>query len=114
MEPEDREMNKLAWSENGPQGQVKFPGHISRSSSVINMLPPSKRVEVRKVFRGKLLTDDVSTRRFVVEESASKKRNQMEVIRRRSCLRRKKLGPSPLSKMVIAEDYDDDKEFRYA
>ncbi|KAI3842910.1 hypothetical protein MKW92_014673 [Papaver armeniacum] len=97
--------------------QVKFPNHhMSRSSSVnSSRLPPINNSvhEVRKVFRGKSLTDDVLMRRFVVEESMmhSKKRNQMEVIRRRSCLRRKKLGPSPLSKMVIAEDhYDDDDE----
>ncbi|RZC93714.1 hypothetical protein C5167_016343 [Papaver somniferum] len=96
--------------------QVKFPNHhMSRSSSVnSNRLPPSNNSvhEVRKVFRGKSLTDDVLMRRFVVEESMmhSKKRNQMEVIRRRSCLRRKKLGPSPLSKMVIAEDHHDDEE----
>ncbi|KAI3889042.1 hypothetical protein MKX03_012475 [Papaver bracteatum] len=96
--------------------QVKFPNHhMSRSSSVnSSRLPPSNNSvhEVRKVFRGKSLTDDVLMRRFVVEESMmhSKKRNQMEVIRRRSCLRRKKLGPSPLSKMVIAEDHYDDEE----
>ncbi|GLT56588.1 hypothetical protein SLA2020_296190 [Shorea laevis] len=62
--------------------------------------------EVRKVFRGKSLTDDVLMRRFVVEEEAMiqvRRRNQMEVIRKRSMMRRKKLGPSPLSRMVVAE-----------
>ncbi|CAN4099550.1 unnamed protein product [Withania somnifera] len=59
-------------------------------------------------FRGKSLTDDVLMRRFVIEEEAMmqvRRRNQMEVIRRRNSLRRRtKLGPSPLSKMVLAEE----------
>jgi len=63
-------------------------------------------VEGRRVFRGKSLTDDVLMRRFVVEEEAMmqqlKRRNQMEFMRRRNCKRRKKLGPSPLSRMVKA------------
>ena len=63
--------------------------------------------EGRKIFRGKSLTDDVLMRRFVVEEEAMmqiRRRNQMEVIRKRSMVRRKKLGPSPLSRMVMAGD----------
>ena len=63
--------------------------------------------EVRRVFRGKSLTDDVLMRRFVVEEEAMmqvKRRNQMEVIRKRNSMRRKKLGPSPLCRMVMAQD----------
>ncbi|GAV66533.1 hypothetical protein CFOL_v3_10043 [Cephalotus follicularis] len=63
-------------------------------------------VEGRRVFRGKSLTDDVLMRRFVVEEEAMmqvRRRNQMEVIRRRSLMRRNKLGPSPLSRMVLAQ-----------
>lgn len=62
--------------------------------------------EGRRVFRGKSLTDDVLMRRFVIEEEAMmqiRRRNQMEVIRRRSIMRRKRLGPSPLSRMVMAE-----------
>lgn len=62
--------------------------------------------EGRRVFRGKSLTDDVLMRRFVVEEEAMmqvRRRNQMEVIRKRSMMRRKRLGPSPLSRMVMAE-----------
>ncbi|KAJ6952655.1 hypothetical protein NC653_041711 [Populus alba x Populus x berolinensis] len=58
----------------------------------------------RVIFRGKSLTDDVLMRRFVLEEEAmmqTKRRNQMEVIWRRTMLRRKKLGPSPLSRMVV-------------
>ncbi|KAK2971232.1 hypothetical protein RJ640_014240 [Escallonia rubra] len=70
---------------------------------------PSARlsIEGRRIFRGKSLTDDVLMRRFVVEEEAMmqvKRRNQMEVIRRRNAMRRKKLGPSPLSRMVLAEE----------
>ncbi|XP_012065042.1 uncharacterized protein LOC105628262 isoform X2 [Jatropha curcas] len=70
---------------------------------------PSARpsAEGRRVFRGKSLTDDVLMRRFVVEEEAMmqvRRRNQMEVIRKRSLMRRKRLGPSPLSRMVMAEE----------
>ncbi|KAL5162970.1 hypothetical protein HKD37_07G019966 [Glycine soja] len=63
--------------------------------------------EGRRVFRGKSLTDDVLMRRFVIEEEAMmqiRRRNQMEVIRNRTMMRRKKLGPSPLSRMVMAND----------
>lgn len=67
---------------------------------------PRTSVEGRRVFRGKSLTDDVLMRRFVVEEEAMmqqlKRRNQMEFIRRRNSKRRKKLGPSPLRRMVMA------------
>ncbi|OVA05139.1 hypothetical protein BVC80_8895g5 [Macleaya cordata] len=79
--------------------QEKFPNNNMRLST-----------EGRRFFRGKSLTDDVLMRRFVVEESMMqlRRRNQMEVIRRRSCMRRKKLGPSPLSKMVIAENDDEE------
>ncbi|KAL4385987.1 hypothetical protein GQ457_09G013770 [Hibiscus cannabinus] len=70
---------------------------------------PSARLstEGRRVFRGKSLTDDVLMRRFVVEEEAMmqvRRRNQMEVIRKRSLMRRKMLGPSPLSRMVKANE----------
>ncbi|KAM1037112.1 hypothetical protein COP2_032781 [Malus domestica] len=66
---------------------------------------------IRRVFRGKSLTDDVLMRRFVVEEEAMmqvRRRNQMEVIRRRSVMRRKRLGPSPLSRMVMAQVQEED------
>ncbi|KAJ0969333.1 hypothetical protein J5N97_022210 [Dioscorea zingiberensis] len=66
--------------------------------------------ESRRVFRGKSLTDDVLMRRFVVEEEAMiqlKRRNQMEFVRRRNSIKRKKLGPSPLSRMVLASDHQD-------
>ncbi|GAB4859129.1 hypothetical protein Ancab_010599 [Ancistrocladus abbreviatus] len=59
----------------------------------------------RVIFRGKSLMDDVLMRRFVVEEEAMmqvRRRNQMEIIRKRAAMRRKKLGPSRLSRMVLA------------
>ncbi|XP_019189158.1 PREDICTED: uncharacterized protein LOC109183508 [Ipomoea nil] len=70
---------------------------------------PSARIsmEGRRIFRGKSLTDDVLMRRFVVEEEAMwqvRRRNQMEAIRRRSSIKRRKLGPSPLSRMILAEE----------
>ncbi|KAI4324367.1 hypothetical protein L6164_023913 [Bauhinia variegata] len=66
---------------------------------------PRFSTEGRRVFRGKSLTDDVLMRRFVMEEEAMmqiRRRNEIEVIRKRSMVRRKKLGPSPLSRMVMA------------
>ncbi|XP_047318428.1 uncharacterized protein LOC124921770 [Impatiens glandulifera] len=69
--------------------------------------------EGRRIFRGKSLTDDVLMRRFVVEEEAAmmqvRRRNEMDIIRRRaSLIKRKRLGPSPLSRMVLAEELDED------
>ncbi|PKA56247.1 hypothetical protein AXF42_Ash011177 [Apostasia shenzhenica] len=67
-------------------------------------------VEGRRVFRGKSLTDDELMRRFVVEEEAMmqvKRRNQMEFVRRRNSVRRRKeIGPSPLSRMAMAGEED--------
>ncbi|CAL9778353.1 unnamed protein product [Musa acuminata subsp. burmannicoides] len=63
--------------------------------------------EGRRVFRGKSLTDDMLMRRFVVEEEAMmqlRRRNQMEFMRKRNATRRKRIGPSPLSRMVMAEE----------
>ncbi|PIA35918.1 hypothetical protein AQUCO_03400069v1, partial [Aquilegia coerulea] len=79
------------------------------------LMVPSKRfttnvrinTEGTKVFRGKSLNDDVIMRRFVLEEKAMmhvRRKNQMEVIKRRSTMRKKKLGPSPLSRVFMAED----------
>ncbi|XP_043706716.1 uncharacterized protein LOC122656297 [Telopea speciosissima] len=78
-------------------------------------MPPQEKVlnssrisaEGRRIFRGKSVTDNVLMRRFVVEEKAmmkARRRNEMEVIRKRSSMRRRKLGPSPLSRMVMAGD----------
>lgn len=80
-----------------------FPSPPERS--IIAAARPS--MEARKVFRGKSLKDDVLMKRFVLEEEAMmqiKRRNEMEVIRKRNAKRRKKLGPSPLSRMVLAEE----------
>ncbi|KAG6531741.1 hypothetical protein ZIOFF_005561 [Zingiber officinale] len=76
--------------------------------------PPSHRVigtrnslETRRVFRGKSLTEDTLMRRFVVEEEAMmqlKRRNQMEFVRQRNAMKRKKLGPSPLCRMAMAAE----------
>ncbi|XP_076916418.1 uncharacterized protein LOC143576129 isoform X2 [Bidens hawaiensis] len=66
----------------------------------------------RRIFRGKSLTDDVLMRRFMIEEEAmmqERRRNEMEVIRKRNAKRRRKLGPSPLSRMVLAEEEEEDE-----
>ncbi|KAJ8465794.1 hypothetical protein OPV22_028346 [Ensete ventricosum] len=84
----------------------------TRSKSAVG---PSERTvstrtsaEGRRVFRGKSLTDDVLMRRFVVEEEEAmtqqRRRNQMEFVRKRNAVRRKKIGPSPLSRMAMAEE----------
>ncbi|MQL76540.1 hypothetical protein Taro_008917, partial [Colocasia esculenta] len=74
-------------------------------------LPPRASVaETRRVFRGKSLTDDVLMRRFVVEEATAaqclRRRNQMEFVKRRIAARRRRLGPSPLSRMTMADQTD--------
>ncbi|KAJ8429105.1 hypothetical protein Cgig2_023647 [Carnegiea gigantea] len=95
-----------------------FPAHSTHThpqppTTLLKMRVPSGRhsIEGRRVFRGKSLTDDVLMKRFVIEEEAMmqvRRRNQMEIIRRRAALkRRRKLGPSPLSRMVLAEEDDD-------
>ncbi|XP_078172667.1 serine/Threonine-kinase [Carex rostrata] len=63
----------------------------------------------RKIFRGKSLSDDVIMRRFVMEEAMviqqKRRTNQMEFIRKRNAMKRKRrLGPSPLGNMSIAEE----------
>lgn len=74
---------------------------------------PRMSTEGRRIFRGKSLTDDVLMRRFVVEEEAMmqvRRRNEMEVIRRRNVKRRRMLGPSPLSRMVLAEEEEEQEQ----
>ncbi|KAL3641533.1 hypothetical protein CASFOL_012348 [Castilleja foliolosa] len=82
--------------------------NFHNASQEIRSTPSARMsIEGRRIFRGKSLTDDVLMRRFVVEEEARmqvRRRNEMEIIRRRSALRRKKLGPSPLSRMVLVEE----------
>ncbi|CAN6570824.1 unnamed protein product [Malus baccata var. baccata] len=51
---------------------------------------------IRRVFRGNSLTDDEAMMQV-------RRRTQMEVIRRRSVMRRKRLGPSPLCRMAVAQ-----------
>ncbi|CAD5179705.1 unnamed protein product [Musa acuminata subsp. malaccensis] len=93
-----------------------YSGPRSKSSSSAAAAPPPERrfvsstrtsVEGRRVFRGKSLTDDMLMRRFVVEEEAMmqlRRRNQMEFMRRRNAMRRRQVGPSPLSRMAMAEE----------
>ncbi|KAL8487294.1 hypothetical protein ACS0TY_023829 [Phlomoides rotata] len=68
--------------------------------------PPVSRQLGRKIFRGKSLTDDLLMRRFVIEEATMqvRRRNEMEIIRRRSGIRNNKIGPSLLSRMTMADD----------
>ncbi|PKI69811.1 hypothetical protein CRG98_009686 [Punica granatum] len=100
-----------------------IPGPAQQERGLTGPTSPRPSVELlggggvggrRIIFRGKSLRDDVLMRRFVVEEEAMmqiRRRNQMEVIRRRSLVRRrKKLGPSPLSRMVMANDHDDEED----
>ncbi|ESQ44119.1 hypothetical protein EUTSA_v10006255mg [Eutrema salsugineum] len=102
----------------GPYDDV-FRNYVPprRSSSY----PPSKPLPVvtetarisvdsgRRIFRGKSLKENALMRRFVAAEEEAmmetRRRDQMEIVRKRNQMRKKKkLGPSPLSRMVIAED----------
>ncbi|CAJ1939334.1 unnamed protein product [Sphenostylis stenocarpa] len=99
--------NEILRAEVPPRRSNSYPR--SKPLQTAHERTPSARLstEGRRVFRGKSLTDDVLMRRFVIEEEAMmqiRRRNQMEVIRKRSMMRRKKLGPSPLSRMVMAND----------
>ncbi|XP_061373452.1 uncharacterized protein LOC133315795 [Gastrolobium bilobum] len=99
--------NEILRAEVPPRRSNSYPR--SKPLQTAQERVPSARLstEGRRVFRGKSLTDDVLMRRFVIEEEAMmqiRRRNQMEVIRKRSIMRRKKLGPSPLSRMVMADD----------
>ncbi|KAH0453957.1 hypothetical protein IEQ34_018281 [Dendrobium chrysotoxum] len=97
--------NEVFWAEVPPRRSSStlprsrsFPEHSNRISRTKNL------VEGRRLFRGKSLTDDVLMRRFVVDEAVvqTRRRNQMEFVRRRSSIKRRKLGPSPLCRMVMA------------
>ncbi|KAI0496247.1 hypothetical protein KFK09_022561 [Dendrobium nobile] len=97
--------NEVFWAEVPPRRSSStlprsrsFPEHSSRISRTKNL------VEGRRLFRGKSLTDDVLMRRFVVDEAVmqTRRRNQMEIVRRRSSIKRRKLGPSPLCRMAMA------------
>ena len=98
--------NEVFRAEVPPRRSNSYPR--SKPLQTAQERTPSARLstEGRRVFRGKSLTDDVLMRRFVIEEEAMmqvRRRNQMEVIRKRSMMRRKKLGPSPLRRMVMAD-----------
>ncbi|KAJ3675377.1 hypothetical protein LUZ60_004419 [Juncus effusus] len=62
----------------------------------------------RKIFRGKSLSDDLTMRRFIIEEAMMQQQrrrcNQIEFVRKRNSMRRKQIGPSPLCKMSINEE----------
>ncbi|KAJ8774729.1 hypothetical protein K2173_017175 [Erythroxylum novogranatense] len=93
-------------SNSYPRSKPMFPTSTTTTPAERT---PSARLSTkgRRVFRGKSLIDDVLMRRFVLEEEAMmqvRRRNEMEVIRRRQIIRRKKLGPSPLSRMITAEE----------
>ncbi|KAJ8484203.1 hypothetical protein OPV22_016688 [Ensete ventricosum] len=103
--------NEVFRAEVPPRRSYSCP----RSKSSAAAPPPERRfvsstrtsAEGRRVFRGKSLTDDMLMRRFVVEEEAMmqlRRRNQMEFMRRRNAMRRRQIGPSPLSRMAMAEE----------
>ncbi|KAG9136226.1 hypothetical protein Leryth_003826 [Lithospermum erythrorhizon] len=101
-----------------PRRSFSYPPSRSSSSrppSLPSVQEPVPRTlsgristEGRKIFRGKSLTDDVLMRRFVAEEEEAmmqvRRRNEMEIIRKRCSSRRRRLGPSPLCRMILAED----------
>ncbi|XP_058004296.1 uncharacterized protein LOC110670119 isoform X1 [Hevea brasiliensis] len=104
--------NEVFRADVPPRRSNSYPRSKSFAASQERIMQSTARLstEGRRVFRGKSLTDDVLMRRFVVEEEAMmqvRRRNQMEVIRKRSMMRRKKLGPSPLSRMVMAEEEEE-------
>ncbi|KAK4254804.1 hypothetical protein QN277_007897 [Acacia crassicarpa] len=91
-----------------PRRSNSFPRSKPLQSSHSGVASARLSTEGRRVFRGKSLTDDVLMRRFVIEEEAMmqfRRRNEMDVIRRRSMVRRRKLGPSPLRTMVLADPH---------
>ncbi|KAJ8445230.1 hypothetical protein Cgig2_024436 [Carnegiea gigantea] len=89
----------------------QFPPPPSAPTNAEEIRVSSARLsmEMRRrssVFRGKSLMNDVLMRRFVLEEEAMvqvrRRKNQTQIIRGRANMRRKKLGPSPLCRMVLA------------
>ncbi|CAL9764571.1 unnamed protein product [Musa acuminata subsp. burmannicoides] len=107
--------NEVFRAEVPPRRSYSCPRSKSSSSAAAAAPPPERRfvsstrtsAEGRRVFRGKSLTDDMLMRRFVVEEEAMmqlRRRNQMEFMRRRNAMRRRQVGPSPLSRMAMAEE----------
>ncbi|PIN26029.1 hypothetical protein CDL12_01226 [Handroanthus impetiginosus] len=92
-----------------PRRSYTYPRskHFQTSQEIRSTPSARLSIERRRIFRGKSLTNDVLMRRFVIEEEAMmqvRRRNEMEIITRRSVMRRKKIGPSPLSRMVLAKE----------
>ncbi|KAK8948539.1 hypothetical protein KSP39_PZI006197 [Platanthera zijinensis] len=106
--------NEVFWDEvprRRSGGAVPRPGLFAEHSERISRVRSS--TEGRRVFRGKSLTDDVMMRRFVVEEAVImqvRRRNQMEFVRRKNSVRRRKLGPSPLCRMAMAGEEEEEEE----
>lgn len=85
-----------------PRRSNSYPA--TRSSNKIPIQIPNPNLQMRRVvFRGKSVRNDVLMTRFVAEEEAMRRRNQMEAIRKRSIIitTKKKLGPSPLRRTTI-------------
>ncbi|KAK1411263.1 hypothetical protein QVD17_37810 [Tagetes erecta] len=94
-----------------PRRSNTYPRSKPFPNCIQDRAPPRLSTGGRRIFRGKSLTDDVLMRRFMIEEEAmmqERRRNEMEVIRKRNAKRRRKLGPSPLSRMVLAEEEEDE------
>ncbi|XP_022887774.1 uncharacterized protein LOC111403481 [Olea europaea var. sylvestris] len=107
---------EVSQTDFAPRRSYSYPRSSSNTFPAISQeRTPSARMsmEGRRIFRGKSLTDDVLMRRFVIEEEAMmqvRRRNEMEIIRKRSAMRRKKLGPSPLSKMVVLVESEEEEQ----
>ncbi|KAG6466605.1 uncharacterized protein LOC122036586 [Zingiber officinale] len=97
--------NEVFRTDVPPRRSFSYPSSKAFAPPLPRVVGTANSVEMRRVFRGKSLTDDTLMRRFVVEEEAMmqlKRRNQMEFMRKRNAMKRKKLGPSPLCRMAMA------------
>ncbi|EEE55047.1 hypothetical protein OsJ_02743 [Oryza sativa Japonica Group] len=99
----------------GNSNPLVAPPPAAEQRALMRTPGPGGESARRPVFRGKSLTDDILMRRFVVDEEATRRRNEMEVIRSRhaAAAKRRRLGPSPLRRMALAEsesEADDDEE----
>ncbi|XP_050374284.1 uncharacterized protein LOC126791834 isoform X2 [Argentina anserina] len=103
--------NEVFRAELPPRRSNSYPRSVATTQDQRSITTLNTRLSTseRRVFRGKSLTEDVLMRRFVLEEEAMmhvRRRNQMEVTRRKSKMRRKNLGPSRLCRMVMAREED--------
>eukprot|EP01018_Ginkgo_biloba_P037340 Gb_21528 [translate_table: standard] len=80
---------------------VPFPFPSPRVAESINGVQP----RMRKVFRGKSVMDNSLMRRSVIEEEAMmmRRRDEFAFMQRRNSLKRRQIGPSPLSRVVNAD-----------